>query len=229
MPIDIVISVRSTPDFPTITDFENCLQTLAETTRDYRLIVVDDNSYDAHQYQVAALVRQHRTALLIRTHYQRWFTRAYNLGLRMVRSPQAVVLNTDTLLRPGWLEELQAVWQEAESQHGRVGLVGSVLSHEEPRRWVTTQHPGYVTAHAVLVSMQALYEVSASRGMPGWYFDETRADMIHIRSDIDLSWKMNELGWQTVMSFKSHVDHIGGRSWGHCLALIPSNLADVSD
>ena len=55
------------------------------------------------------------------------------------------------------------------------------------------------------------------RGTPGSFLDTTRQDMAHIRSDIELSVGLNQMGYLTVRSFKSHVNHWGGKSWGMCL------------
>ena len=51
----------------------------------------------------------------------------------------------------------------------RVGLVGSVRSCEEARRWDTTPNSsfGYITAHCILVSMKALNELAESERHTG--------------------------------------------------------------
>jgi len=134
-PTDIVITVRATRDFPAESYFVKCIETLKLHTHNYRVIIVDDQSDEIAAKVISDLTSQFKEALLIRTHKQRWFTRAVNLGLRMVRTPYCVVLNCDTVLDTGWLEELYAVKAEVETTVGRVGLVGSILSGEEPRRY----------------------------------------------------------------------------------------------
>lgn len=215
--IDIVIAVHASEEFPMQNRFIKCYETLCQNTLDFRLILVDDFCYEPARKIVEEIASRKRNTLLVRTGYQRWFSRAYNIGLRLVRTPRVVILNADTEIGTGWLEELKAVWSEAESQGMRVGLVGSVMSPEEPRRWFSTAGTGYVTAHCWLASMQALFEVSAARGMPGWYFDEVNLKNAHIFSDNDVCYSMNRLGWATIQSHKSWVGHVGGASWGHQL------------
>lgn len=228
--IDIVIGVHATREYPAETYFEKCYETLCRTVGDFRLILVADACDEQGWSVVDRVAKDRRTTLVIRTNYQRWYTRAYNIGLRQVRTPRVVVLNADTVLDDGWLDELKTVWSEAEAQQVRVGIVGSVYSNDEPRRWAFAPKPDYVTAHAVLMSVQSIFEASASRGMPGWYYDETKQLNIHIRSDVELSWKLNELGWATVKSFKSKVGHHGGKSWGYNLPKVQClTLAEVSD
>lgn len=229
-PTDVILTVRSTRQFPIEDYLVNCVETLVKHTGNYRLIFVDDNSDEIGAQMVDKIAKQFSNALLIRSNFQRWFTRAVNLGLRMARTDRVVVLNSDTVLGPGWLEELYAVWTEVEqTTHARVGLVGSLQSEEEPRRYALSVGKDYVTGHCLLVSMQALYDASAARRQPGIYLDETRADAIHIRSDVYICWELNRLGWQTVKSFKAAVGHHGGKSWGHQLHTIPNSLDAVNE
>lgn len=220
-PTDIVICVRATREFPMEGYFEKCVDTLTATTHNFRLLIVDDNSDLEGANVVARVASRFPGAKLIRTYFQHWFTKAYNLGLRLARTPRVVLLNADTELGAGWLEELYDVWEDFERSSGRrVGLVGSVFSGDEQRRYIETVRPGYTTGHAWLVSMQALYDVSARRGQPGIYLDETSPLNIHIRSDVELCWTMNDIGWATITSFKSAVGHHGGKSWGHNVARV---------
>ena len=225
-----MICVRGTRKYPIERDFESCIDSLVKTTSNFRLVLVDDNSDSVGAGVVERVAAQFGNSLLVRTQFQRWFTRAYNLGLRLVRTPKAVILNADTILGEGWLEELYGVWADAEAAGHRVGLVGSVLSAVELRRWIGTREPGYVTAHCQLVSMHAITEASEKRGQPGIYLDETRQDTIHIRSDVLRCWELNRLGWATIQSHKSSVGHAGGKSWGHSLPDINVlTLAQVSE
>lgn len=227
---DIIISVRSTSEFPHVNEeFRNCINTLYIHTHNFRLILIDDNSDAEGSKFIAEVAASHPECILIKTHYQRWFTRAFNLGLRLVRTPYAVCLNCDTVLDTGWLEELYSVKDEVEATVGKVGLVGSIMSTEEPRRYQLSVGQDYVTGHAWLLSMQAIYEASAARGMPGWYLDESKAGCIHIRSDVEICWDLNRLGWQCIKAFKSNVGHIGGRTWGQQLWRLPTSLDAVNE
>ncbi len=210
---DIIISARITREFPNEKEFEECVNGVVANTQRYRLILVDDASDGPGQEWISNIAKQFRDCILIRTHFQHWFTRAFNLGLRMARTPWVVMLNSDTIPRAGWLDELYAVRDEVAAS-GRVGLVGSIWSEPEQRRYMESVGQDYVTGHCWLLSMDALSDVSSRRAMPGIYLDETSAGTIHIHSDVRLCWEMNGAGWKTVKSFKSHVDHHGGKSWG---------------
>ena len=225
---DIVIPFRSVDKFRTEACLKHCIETLFENTHNFRLIFVDDNSDDVGREFLHGIACTYPECVVIRTYKQRWFTRAVNLGLRLVRTPWCVELNSDVSLGVGWLEELYAVKDELEQNGGmRVGLVGSVYAANEPRRYHVTRPPDFVTGHCWLINMEAARQVSVTLGTPNDYLDETNAKSIHIFSDNHLCYQMNNLGWQTVMAFKSGVGHAAGKSWGHRLGDIPSSLSAV--
>lgn len=216
---DIVIPIHGTREFPVEALLENCISTVVAHTTDFRFIFVDDCSDVECSTVVDKIAKRYSSSLLIRTHVQNWFTKAVNKGLRMVRTPRAIVLNCDTVVDDGWLQEMYDVWQEAETQTGKpVGLVGSNLNPDVVLRWRYTIPPHYVTGHCWLLSMDVIAAASNQRGMPGWYLDETNPANAHIRSDVELSHRLNGMGYLTIESFKSAVGHLGGKSWGHQLS-----------
>lgn len=224
---DIVIPFRSTPVFRTEQCLEQCIITLLQNTHNFRLIFVDDACDDVGREFLHKTASAFPESVVVRTHKQRWFTRAVNLGFRLARTPWVVEINSDVVLGENWLEELYDVKDDVESKQMKVGLVGSVYAANEQRRYFVTHHPDYVTGHAWLCRMEALEQVGATNGTPKDYLNETNPLAIHIRSDNQLCYEMNRLGWNTVMAFKSGVGHTAGKSWGHRLYDIPNTLESV--
>jgi glycosyltransferase involved in cell wall biosynthesis len=212
---DIIVPVHNALEY-----VQPCMDTLFRHTKNVRLIIVDDYSQPETTAYLLGVMQRQPESVFIRTGSQRWFTRASNLGLREVRTQRAVLLNSDCVVDEGWLEELYAVWEEAEKLGARVGLVGSTLSAEEPRRWAEYKEPGYVTGHAWLCSIPIMSEMSERRGMSGWYLSEVDNGQIHIASDRMFCWELNRVGYATIASFKSAVGHHGGKSWGYDLGRI---------
>lgn len=229
--IDIVIPVRLTREFSVADEcFKKCIHSLMETTRNYRIIFVDDNSDTVGQCIIESAAINFPNCLVVRTYKQRWFTRAVNLGLRLTNTPWVVTLNSDTFLCEGWLEELFAVRDTAMAESGKpIGLVGSVYSPEDPRRYFPTFSPHYVTGHCWLLNMNALQEVSKLRGTPGMFLDELNPLGIHIRSDIYICHDLNKLNYLTLVAHHSKVLHEAGKSWGHQLYRIPNSVDVVND
>lgn len=95
---------------------------LASTLPPYRLILVDDDSAAAETRDLLAAFARAHGATLIRNETAGGHTRAANAGLAAAGAPWVVLLNSDTVVAPGWLDRLVA--------HGRrdprLGLVGPV-------------------------------------------------------------------------------------------------------
>ena len=228
---DIVLPVHGA-----LEHVKECIETLYPHTNNFRLIVVDDMSDEATtEYLRKEVLPRSTDNLYLRTNRQRWFTRASNLGLMLVRSPRAVLLNSDCVFGDGWLDELYAVWDEATAQGHRVALVGSVLAQSETRRWSAfvrgkQDSSDYVTGHCLLLEMNVMRELAAARGTPGIYFNELDQQQIHIASERWACWDLQARGWSTIASFHSAVGHKGGKSWGYNLGLIMGlQLREVDD
>ncbi len=213
--VDIVIPIHKAGDY-----FEQCIDNLFANTggANYRLILVDDFSQDPKvDAVIARCQRERHTTMVIKTSYQKWFTRASNHGLRLVKTSHAVLLNSDTIPRQGWLEELLSVKEELEKQGYIPAVIGSVWSAGETRRYADTKEPDYVTGHCWFCYMQAFEDVAQKRGTPGYYFNQFDQNQVHINGDRILCYELNKAGYETIMAFKSQVDHYGGKSWNHDL------------
>src|SRR6266403_1415928 len=102
---DIVIPVHNALQYT-----EPCINSLFEHTQNFRLILVDDFSNVETTNYLLGVLQRDPNILYVRTASQKWFTRASNIGLRLVRTQRAILLNSDCVVDNGWLEELFAVW-----------------------------------------------------------------------------------------------------------------------
>jgi GT2 family glycosyltransferase/glycosyltransferase involved in cell wall biosynthesis len=113
--VDIVICIHNALD-----DVRQCLDSVLLTlTSTTSLILVDDGSAAETAEYVSAFARKHGCEL-IRNEIAGGYTRAANQGLRHSRGDFVVLLNSDTIVSPEWIERLLAC---AESDP-RIGLVG---------------------------------------------------------------------------------------------------------
>lgn len=115
-PVDVVVCVHNA--------FEHvvaCLESVTTHTVDpYRLIIVDDGSGEPTSTYLQRFASISDNRILIRNEAPLGYTRAANLALRCTTAPYVVLLNSDTLVTPLWLERLVAC---AESDPN-IGLVG---------------------------------------------------------------------------------------------------------
>ncbi len=113
--VDVVICVHDA-----LADVEACLESLLRTTTPpYRLLLVDDGSAAATRDFLVEFVAD-QAATLVRNESARGYTVAANQGLRETTGEYVVLLNSDTVLTPGWLDRMVAC---AESDPG-IGIVG---------------------------------------------------------------------------------------------------------
>lgn len=114
--VNIVVPVHNAVD-----DVRGCLESVIMNTnlRTHKLIIVDDASDEetaGHVREVAADVG----AVLIRREVQGGFGVAANAGIEACWLPWVVLLNSDTIVGPGWVERLV----DCGSTDERIGIVG---------------------------------------------------------------------------------------------------------
>jgi GT2 family glycosyltransferase/glycosyltransferase involved in cell wall biosynthesis len=105
----------------------DCLRSIAEdvAATPYEVVVVDDASSD----ETGQMLSQVTGVNVVRLHRNRGFVGAVNAGLTVARGRFIVLLNNDTLVKPGWLD---ALVDTAEAS-GDVGLVGAKLVYPDGR------------------------------------------------------------------------------------------------
>jgi GT2 family glycosyltransferase len=118
-------------------DLRDCLDALkAQDFADFEVIVVDNGSTDGSADFVEA---QYPDMLLIRNERNLGFAAGNNQGLRAAAGDVLVLLNQDTIVRPGWL----AVLAEIIEAYPQCGIAGGKALYPDGR----IQHAGgYVDA-----------------------------------------------------------------------------------
>jgi GT2 family glycosyltransferase len=99
--IDIIVCIHNALD-----DVRHCLNSIIKfTATNYTLILVDDGSAKPTQDFVASFANEFR-ARHIRHEQASGYTCAANAGIRAGNNPFVVLLNSDTVVGPEWLERL---------------------------------------------------------------------------------------------------------------------------
>jgi GT2 family glycosyltransferase/glycosyltransferase involved in cell wall biosynthesis len=113
--VDIIICVHNA-----LEDVQRCLASVVEhTTQPYRLVLIDDGSAPPTRDFLADFAAEHG-ATLFRNEKAAGYTFAANRGLRASQADFALLLNSDTVVTPRWLDRMMAC---AESDP-RIGMVG---------------------------------------------------------------------------------------------------------
>lgn len=131
LPVDIVICVHNA-----LEDTKRCLASVVRNTpAPYHLIIVDDGSDAATAAYLQRFVREHLHATLLRNDHAVGYTKAANQGLRTAASDVVVLLNSDTIVTPRWLEYLRTCL-ESDARIGIVGPLSNAASYQSvPERF----------------------------------------------------------------------------------------------
>jgi GT2 family glycosyltransferase/SAM-dependent methyltransferase len=140
--VDIIICVHNA-----LEDTRQCLESLIEhTTQPYQLILVDDGSGEQTSKYLREFAAAH-SSVLLRSEQPTGYPLSANRGMSSSSAEYLVLLNSDTILTPEWLDRLVACIQS----DVRIGAVGplsntaswqSVPRIEENGDWASNPLPG---------------------------------------------------------------------------------------
>ena len=104
----------------------NCLSSIAENKPyiHYEIIVVDNASQDGSAEYVRS---NHPDILLIENEQNVGFSKGNNIGIKKASGPLVLLLNSDTIILPGALDELYNHLQ----QNPKVDAVGPMLLNHD--------------------------------------------------------------------------------------------------
>ena len=208
---------------------EACLNSVLSTLPHVtRVIVIDDASPEPELAQRLSVLARQKRIRLIRNSRNMGFAASVNVGLRAAAGHDVVLLNSDTMVPPGWLDELRTVAYGAPD----IGTVtplsndGSILSY--PNQFDRNDIPDL----AATVRLNALAR-RANRGSSveipvgvGFCLYIKRAcleDVGLLRADVfaqgygeenDFCLRARALGWRHMAAPGVFVAHVGGQSFG---------------
>lgn len=227
--VDVVVCVHDA-----LEDVRTCLWSLLHSaTRPFHLIVVDDGSGPQTREMLEALAKREPAIELIRNDRpEHGYTIAANIGLRASTGAHVILLNSDTIVSPGWIERIVAC---AESD-GRIGVVGplsNAATHQslpavtEDGRWAVNELPAWMTVDTMAQLVAAL----SDRGHPrvpfvnGFcyaitrealelvgLFDEERFGSGYCEEN-DFSIRARDAGFSPALADDAYVFHTKSRSY----------------
>ena len=206
-----------------------CLDSvLATLPRGTRLIVVDDASPDSALTVHLDTLQRRRRITLIRLPDNRGFPAAANEGLRAAAGRDAVLLNSDTLVPPGWLERLRAAAYRSPDTGTATPLTndGTIVSY--PDRDGGNPPPdlaGTVATDAIAQAANPGQTAELPVGVGFCLY--IRRDCLDqtgpLREDVfaqgygeenDFCLRARHSGWRHVAALDVFVAHVGGASFG---------------
>jgi GT2 family glycosyltransferase len=201
---------------------------LTSLSADARVLVIDDGSSDPTLIGALDDLARQEKITLQRHERPRGFPASANAGIRAAKGRDVVLLNSDTLVPPGWLERLR---DAAYSAPG-IGTVtplsndATVLSYPGPAG--SNSSPDQVTTNrldrlAARANGMAVVDIPVGVGFCLYLRRDCLTVTGLFRSDVfaqgygeenDLCLRARRLGWRNVALTGLFVGHIGGASFG---------------
>ncbi len=226
--VDVVVCVHNA-----LEDVQRCLSSVIQHSAHCRLILVDDGSREDTRDFLREFAND-QGATLLRNETAGGYTRAANQGLRASTGGYVVLLNSDTIVTPGWIEKLVVC---AES-NPRIGLVGplsntaswqSIPELEEEGDWATNPLPDgiSVTEFSGLVAKHSAHSYPHMAFLNGFCLMIRRAliDDIGIfdeeafgrgyGEENDYCLRARAAGWQLALADNAYVFHAQSKSYSH--------------
>lgn len=219
-PVDIVMPVFNSPRHT-----RWCLESLFERTdrRLFHLYLIDDGSDGTTCALLAEYSERHPNVTLLTNDENLGFLPSANRGLRESRADHVILLNSDTLVTPGWLERLVA----ATASDPSVGMACPLSNQAE--NLSVAMPPGYSyldTARLIAARGQRRYPDAAT--VVGFCLLLTRRllDTIGVFDPVfgrgyveeaDLQFRAEQAGFHVIVVDDCYVYHCGSASFGDYL------------
>jgi GT2 family glycosyltransferase len=201
---------------------------LAALKRPSRLIVVDDASRDPDLIHMLDDLAAQKRITLVRNPRNLGFAASANAGMRASEGNDVVLLNSDTLLAPHWLEDLRDVAYGAPD----IGTVtplsndATILSYPNLAGGNATPDLAGTMRVATLarrVNRGSAIDIPVAIGFCMYVRRACLDDVGLLRADVfaqgygeenDFCLRARHLGWRHVAASGVFVAHVGGQSFG---------------
>jgi len=227
--VDIVVCV-----YNALPDVQRCLASvLKNTSLPYRLIIVDDGSQTETRDFLSGFASEHGCVLL-RNEQAGGYTRAANLGMRNSTGDYVLLLNSDTIVTPRWLDRMIAC-TESDDQIGIVGPLSNTASYQSIPEFESTgdwaENP--LPEDLSIDEMGALVAGSSARLYPemtflnGFCLMIRRGVIVEVGTfdedafgegygeENDYCLRVRKAGYQLALADDTYIFHAQSRSYNH--------------
>nr|WP_305909913.1 glycosyltransferase [Methylomarinum sp. Ch1-1]MDP4522852.1 glycosyltransferase [Methylomarinum sp. Ch1-1] len=227
--VDIIVCVHNALD-----DAKRCLSSVIRYSPAIcRLIIVDDGSRKDTQAYLQSFCNS-QNATLLRNDVALGYTFAANQGLRESIGGYAVLLNSDTIVTPGWIEKL-VVCAESSSSIGIVGPLSNTASWqsvpeiEDNGDWATNPLPDGISVSQMsgLIAKYSSHVYPRMSFLNGFCLMIRREviDQIGIFDEVafgrgygeenDYCLRARKAGWELALADNAYVFHAQSKSYSH--------------
>lgn len=209
MKTDIIVPTKNG-----ISDTVQMFESLKQTTKDYRLIIVDSASSDG----TSKFFKSQDVQVL--EVENRGFGFAINEGFKIIESENIVILNNDTILTEGWLEGL---YKAREIGGEMTGFVGPVSNYAASHQKIEISNVGSLEEFAAQRKLNFDGQIQEV-GTLGFFCTLLSSKMIQELGplemwgaggyeDTDYCIRAWDKGWTAILSLETFVFHHGGQTF----------------
>jgi len=225
--VDIIICVHNA-----LADIQHCLESVLKcTSLPFTLTLVDDGSDEDTRQYLVDFAKEHQCELL-RNDQALGYTLAANQGLRQSSAEFVILLNSDTIVTPSWVDRMIACAQS----DAKIGLVGplsngatyqsipeiivdgdwadnllpSNVSVDQMGEWVANYserlYPDmkFLNGFCLMLRHQLIDEIG--------YFDEENFG-VGYGEENDYCLRARKAGWQLALADDTYIFHAQSRSY----------------
>jgi len=227
-PTDIIICVHNALEF-----VKKCLHSvLSNTSQPFNLIIIDDGSdLDTKRY-LEDFSSTQPNCMLIRNEIPLGYTKAANVGMKASKAEFFVLLNSDTIVTPKWIERLYRALIH-DQRNGIAGPLSNTASWQsipklsENGDWAINRLPNGITADA-MSELIAKYSACIHPEVPllnGFcmmirkevlneigFFDEDNFGQGYGEED-DFVIRAGKSGWKIVIADDAYIYHAQSKSY----------------
>jgi len=189
------------------------------------VVVIDNNSHDE---SVALILQEFPTVRLVQNTHNYGFAGGYNKGLQSLTHSHWILLNSDVMVGPGWLSPLLDALSEpstaaaqpiihafnepesfeyAGAAGGFIDKYGYPFCRGRIFQHLEKDHGQYTDAREIFWASGACMAIKKSAFDAAGGFDE---EFFAHMEEIDLCWRMKNLGYSVQLCPQSSVLHLGG-------------------
>lgn len=228
--VDIIVCVHNA-----LEDVQRCLESIEKHTQlPYQLIIVDDGSSRQTEEYLKTFVDGKENCSLLRNESAGGYTRAANKGLIFSKADFVVLINSDTIVGPEWLDRLYSAIS-ADDRNGVAGPLSNTASWQSVPElasngdWAMNPLPENVSVEMMsknMIDFSGMLRPEAKL-LNGFclmirrdvldeigYFDEDLFGEGYGEED-DFNLRARKVGWKLVIADDVYIYHAQSKSYSH--------------